>query len=549
MQSDDFQSTGERSKRHSIGQDKDLAERIFADAGANETTRRFTWTSIKKNQVRTVFRVEAEGCVVFAKLHFANGFRQRFKAWFLGNPARREHETSQYAQSHGVPCVQVFAAGASRFGGQSTSMSLSHEIDDAESLADAFNRTNTSAALTDTRSLSASVAQLIATAHNARFLHADDHPGNILVQRTADGQSRCLYVDLYGSRCGQDISPSDAAASLASVGQWFADRTTRTHRLAVVKRYIQMRGWPTDRRFLKSFVNRILVASLKRRKILYRKRDKRIARNSAHFKHVKLADGWQSWITRRFRNQPELTGVEAPRWPESDLVGHLQQMFGIGTEASQSNPVINGPDDSVRFTSNTKEAWAWRWFGSPLRRQYMTACMAMNRDIPTALPIGLAEQRKGLGTSCTKQISVRPPQSVPIQTLMRQLPPESRRRLLERVGRHLAMTFDRGLVITNISPNNLEATSFKGQDVPIWVRIEGRGSKIPLPGPTRIWMLGQLATESRRAGIGNTVEMTRVLRACVRASFPGSQWKPLWRGVQDSMSLNAGDDESRRPTH
>ncbi|MCA9251236.1 MAG: hypothetical protein KDA54_08880 [Phycisphaerales bacterium] len=528
----DFEITGDWSIRQCDANNREFAQQVFSDAGAS--SKQFEWTAIKQNQIRTVFKVTTDSQIVFAKLHTAKGLRQRFKQWFVGDPAQREYETSRYARAHNVPCVHVFATAVSTRLRPSV-MSLSHAINHAEPLAERFLHAKKIDHFNRIRELATSTAQLFATAHNARFLHADDHPGNILVEQTSDGRTRCIYVDVYGSRCGTDITMEDAANSLASIGQWFTDRATRTMRLAMVKRYVQLRGWPTDRMFLESFVRRIHTASLRRRSALYRKRDNRITKTNAHFRHVRLTDGWQSWITLRFRNQSELTGVVPPRWPDADLTGHLQELFGLASDPSGTGTLTNGPDHTVRFTSNLREAWSWRWFGSPLRRRYMMACMAMNRDIPTALPAGAAELRQGFRTCCAKQIEVRPPQCVPIQPLMRQLPPVSRRALLERIGRHLAMTFDRGLVITNISPDCIEATCFNGRDIPIWVRIVGRSTKMPLPMATRNWMLGRLASEARRARTVGTIEMTRVLRACIRSSFPGSQWKPVWLDVLAAM--------------
>jgi hypothetical protein len=544
MHIDDFKSIGMFSIRHCDASSRELAEQILTDASSSEPARRFVWKPVKSNELRTVFCVETPGGIVFAKQHVATGLRQRIKALFLGNPALREYQASHFAQKHGVPCVNVFATAASKFGGQDSIMLLSYAVENAPSLSEAFARVEGRDTFKDHRSLSASVAQLLATAHQAAFLHADDHPGNILVQRAGDGRLNCLYVDLHGSRCGQEVTHDDAAFSLASIGQWFADRASSSVRLSLVKRYIQLRGWPTTRAFLKSFLIRIHTASLRRRRILHQKRDNRIGRNNTHFAHVPLNNGWHSWITLRFRNQPELTGVRTPNWPESNLPDHLQEALGLNLNSPGTDSVTDGPGDSMWFASNFREAWGWRFFDSPAMRRYVMACKAMNRDIPTALPVGCAEQRKGWGTRCAKQLAIRPPQCVPIQTLLRDLPPAPRRRLLERIGRLLAQTFDRGLVITNISPTCLEATCLDGEDVPIWVRIEGRASASPLSKPVRNWMLGQLANEARRAGLGSTVEMSRVLRACVRSSFPSSPWKPVWRDVREGVDFSADPSDS-----
>lgn len=548
MQIDESKSIGTFSIRHCDASLREHAEQILTDLTNNESSRRFVWKPVKKNKLRTVFRVESSAGVVFVKQHVATGLRRRIKSFLFGDPTRSEYDASQFAQERGVPCVNVFATAEQNFDGRDSVILLSHAVENARSLSEEFAHIDGLGACVDYRSLAASVAQLLATAHDETFLHADDHPGNILVQRIGDDRPKCLYVDLQGSRCGRELSLDDAAFSLASLGQWFADRTPRSVRLAVVKQYIQLRGWPTSRTFLSSFLSRIHTASLRRRRTLYRKRDKRIGRNNAHFARVPLDDGWCAWITRRFRNQSELTGVHPPQWHESNLAGQLRSSFGLNANAPESNSVTDGPDDSTWFTSNLRESWSWRFFGSPAKRRYVMACMAMNRDIPTALPLGCAEQRSGWGTGCSKHIVERPPQCVPILTLLRTLPPAPRRRLLERIGRHLGKTFDRGLVITNISPNCLEATCLDGEDVPIWVRIEGRSLGRPVSKPVQNWILGRLASEAVRIEAASVVEMTRVLRACVRSSFPSSHWKSVWRENRELVNLSTDPSDSRPST-
>ncbi len=544
MHSTNLQGNGRISIERGDAESRALASKVMADLAANESQREFTWDLVKKNNLRTVFRVTTPNAIVFAKLHHVTGIGQRFKNWLLGTPANREFDASQFATKHGVPCVNVFATALSRSPGATTSIALSHAVESSRSLADEFAELQDAGTPAACRQLSESVAQLLATAHNAGFLHADDHPGNILVQRVAEGQVKCLYVDLYGSRYGREVLPADSAYSLASLGQWFVDRASRTERLRVVKKYIQLRGWPTTGAFLRTFVEQIKAASTRRKRILYRKRDKRITRNNSHFKQVALSDDWHSWITLRFRHQPELTGAQPPDWPATDVAEFVRERFGLGSDDKQNNSISSGLDDSIRFTSNMREAWSWRWFGSPARRRYVLACEAMNRDIPTALPIGIAEQRSALGTRCAKDITGRPPQCAPIQTLLSELPCESRRALLERIGRLLAQTFERGIVISNLSPTRIEAACFNGLDVPIWVGIEGRSTMGQLSNPTRSWMLAKLAIEAGCTGMGDAIQMARVLRACVRSTSSVSDWKLTWREVRETANLMAGSVES-----
>ncbi len=515
----------------------DLAAQVFADLNASPAHRRFDWEVVKQNQLRTVHRVTTPDGVVYAKQHLATGFVQRIKGWFIGNPAQRESDAGKFAKTHGIPCVDLFAVSTVNSGGVHSTVSLSHSIEHARSLSDEFSQPGVGDRAANRRVLGEAVALFLATAHNATFLHADDHAGNILVRKGVGGNPECHYVDVYGARCGAEVTRTDAAFSLASLGQWFLDRTSKSERLRVINRYVHLRGWPTTRATRRSFVRQIDDASKSRRNKLYRKRDKRILCGNAHFGRFALGGGWRAYITRRFRSQPIFTGAQIPDWQITGLADHLREVFGLSEYNRKTDTVTNGPGDSIWFTSNMRETWSWRWFGSPARQRYVMACKAMNRDIPVALPVGLAEKSSGIGIQCAKQMTARPPQCVPIQSLLNELPSDSKRALLEKTGRLLAMTFMRGLVVTNISPTRIEVTCLNGEEIPMWAGIVGCSTSIRLSVPTQVWLLGILATEARNCGLDDRIQMARVLRACVRTMGMGTQWKAMWRDICDSNPL------------
>lgn len=494
------------------------------------------WQLVKQNRLRSIYRVETDSGAVFVKAHVESGVSQALKSRLLGDPAQREFEASHYASAQGIPCVHVFAAGKFESEGRFRSFSFSHALDNTASLASMFQEVAQADSVQQRSNLIASVAQLLGAAHRGRFLHADEHPGNIMVT-CGDGETySCVYIDVYGARCKRDVTLSDAASSIASLGQWFRDRASRSVRLSFVKQYIRQRKYPQTASFLRTFLAKIESASQRHRQALYRKRDRRIGKSNAHFQRLDLPNGWRAWTTARFRNQSELTGV-APPAATSDLSSNdLLNMFGIHPSGDAGESLRNDPDTATQFSLTWWRGFLWRLFGSPLRRVHESGCQALNRDIPTEIPSGCIEQR-GAIVRCAKRLVTRPPQCLPLVTLLDKLPDAQQRQLLERVGWLLARTFDRNLVILNMTPRRIEVTCHKGENVPLWTGILARPTRKPVSASVRNWMLTHLTNEALQCGCGDTHRMARVLRACVRRTNPADRWRDVWREVQKTVTV------------
>ncbi|NOX60314.1 MAG: hypothetical protein GXP29_15850 [Planctomycetes bacterium] len=512
-----------------------LAERIIQTDLAAPASSDVESERIKQNSERSIFRVVVDDRCVYVKEHIQRSATHRLKWWLLGNPARREHDASRYAIAHGIACAEIFAsATVSDPNARARAISLAHNIANAAPLSCVFEQTVRQGTRREQVMLATSVAGLLAKAHASDFLHADDHPGNILVRRRNDA-FETFYVDLYGARFSKPVLRADAARSLAAIGQWFKRRASRSLRLAFLKKYIDARGWSSNRAFLRDFVRQVERASLHHAQQLFQKRDRRIGRTNAHHHRIGLADGWRVWLTLRFRPSQEETGAVLPVWPNDNLADHLNTMLGTEVSRQDGERITDGPSGSTQFARTWSQGLAWYLFASPARQRYRMACASMNRDVPTVLPILCAEQRSGASVRCARQIVGRPPQCMGLSELLQKLPATARRHLLEQVGGLLSATFDRGLAIRNISPTRIEVACHKGQDIPMWAGIIGRVNSRPLSAKVRTWMLARFAREAMRGGNFQSSELARVLRACVRRSGNAGRWKQTCVDVLAAM--------------
>lgn len=510
------------------------AGRIAGAAAAWDVDRAPAAVLVKQNALRRVYRVEHDGRAYFVKHHFQRGPAQRLKKLLLGSPAGIEYRASRYARAHGVPAVELVAC-AERIDDwrPHVSASVSVAIDGALALADEFERI---AQLDDARerragrrALGDALARLIAAAHQAAFLHPDSHPGNVLVTRDATAGFACTYVDVYGARCGREVSDADAARTLAALHQWFAPRTSRTERLAFLKTYAGLRSRWASREVFRHFARRVAVAARRHTHELYRKRDRRIGRNNAFFARATLPDGQRAAVTLRHRSAARLLG-EIPAYTPAEWVKVLSQPIG----RAEAPPGAARLEMETLFADRPTTAFAWRVLGSPSWRRYRTACQALNRDLPAALGLACVTQSAVWGVVRADWVLGAAASGRALLRFLEDAPPAERRAALEAVGRLVADTVLHGLALRTLGAARIEiATDSHGTLRAYWVGVEG----VALRGPARplvaLWMLGQLARSVHDAAQVTRADRVRVVQAyCRRAG------ERNWPEVLRSASLD-----------
>jgi len=508
-----------------------FADELCLDDHWGRIARESTVQKIKESADRCVFRLNHATGIFYVKQHVRSGWIARVKDALLGDPARREFEAGRFAYARDVPAIVVVAHCTRALpGGRRAAATISSAEQDAAGFAQAWTNTLQNAASNQAHrpalELIGALAQVTAKAHNAAFLHPDNHPGNILVRRSAAHAPECIYVDLYGARVGRLVTEADAARNLATLDQWFRGRATRGLRWRFLREYTALRrNWRT-RAALRRFARLIDAAARRHARRLYAQRDRRIGRRNAFFDRQIAEDGACVLTTRRFRRLPELLDVPTPDAPT-----------GQGPNA----PTGPAPADigETHYAQRWTEELAWWVGGSPAWRRFRGACTLMNRDIPTVIPLACRWTRRRLGIGQCAWRALRPADSATLREWMDAATGCDRSRLLVSAGRLIAETLARGAVVRNPSPLRIEVSGMLGGAVRVyWSGVEVSTVAVPAPAHARNWMLAQLAQSvAADPGVSHT-DRARVLRACCRRlGLFGDRhgWKVVWRAIAADM--------------
>lgn len=495
----------------------------------------FCATRVKQNALRRVYRVHIGDHAYYAKSYEQSGWRATLSRWFRGDPARREIRAAHYAQRHHVSAV-TFCASSSGRDAQTRrrSLSISPAVTNVGTFTDVFDSATeqpNDAGHNRRRALIDACAKLVAAAHDAAFLHPDNHTGNILVQ-DGDGGVGCLYVDVYGARCGVAVSLSDAARNITPLAHWLSRRCSATGLLRGLLTYIEKRDLFATRdarnRWIRSVIHQTRVHAQR----LYRKRDRRIGRSGAYFHRIELAGGWRAITTLRLRDVARDIGNQLPAADIANARTEIEQRIRDDF-AVAVGPVLVDRSDTERFFSRRMiETWCWRWSNSALRR-FKSSLAVMHRDLPCAMGWSYLEQRDGSWIRQVAWIRLTPPNCTPIgQWLASDRAAPHRRLVLDQIGQLLADTLDRGLVPRNLFDAPL-AVQDDGGNKPrvIWNGIEATVVAKSARPSARRFVLEQFA----RATDGLSVrQVARGLRAYCRRSRRDN-WKRVWREMADGM--------------
>ncbi len=514
---------------------------IYANDAAREKVPALVgdWTSpervaaaveVKRNALRTVYRLENQvqnqGDSFFVKVHRAGSAGARLKRLFIGDPARSELVISRYAYDHGVPAVELLAAARRPDGG---SCSVSMGIAPAIALADAFSEIERGDDAGDRRralaALTAAVAELVACAHDAAFLHPDVHPGNILVRADAGGGYSCFFVDLAGARCGREVTPAEAARNLAALHQGFADRTSRTQRWRFLRAYATARGRWQSPEALRRFARLVERASIRHAQKLYGKRDRRIGGDNAFFTRAKTGRlrGWFSLRLRRGGGGAiDAAACSFGGWP-ADREGWRAW---LADRASRETVWRDEHNVEGFFSSSWCSGLAWRWGSAPAWRRYRTACLLMNRDLPTALPRACVfAMRTGACTmACWQRTTATDGRA--LASWLANASERERAAVCEAVGRLLADTCRRGVALRSISAGHIEVAALQssgggsdgagsgmGQWSVYWSGVEGVAVSGPCPRHVGRWMLGRLGRSLAQTAAFCAADWRNIVRA------------------------------------
>jgi len=383
-------------------------------------------TVVKSGHHRRTWRVPLNDGVIFAKVfetQRGTAFSRLAYAMGLGT-AHREWRASRAAECRGVPAVRCLGLGVDRRR-RGRAVLLSEGLPNAVPLGQAWERGASSRATA--LSLVEAVARLFASAHNRGFVHRDPHPGNILVQSTADRRWEALFVDVHGAYLFNH-SPSRrfVVQSLARLDHYFQRRATRSLRWRFLQSYVSLRRSfyvgsherePTDnvpglapgaplgerRAFFRGLLSSIARARATHAAALARQRDRRIRRDGKYFATIALGNGWNGTFVLQLERRHAFPESDVPDRSKRDWRVILQPIIN-GVEAAS---IGGGLRTECSRPAGTWTRLRWSFTGSPQRKEFTQSHRLRHRDLRTELILGCLEHR-GSGALIDQAILVRP---------------------------------------------------------------------------------------------------------------------------------------------
>lgn len=195
-------------------------------------------TLIKRNSVRTVFRVPMKEGVVFLKRYHVRTFLDQLKYLFVPSRAMAEWLAARTMTAAGLPTIHAVMMGEKHSGRMLLDGTLATiEIPDANDLVPVLHWRMRGPALQHARrKLLRDLAQLIRRFHDAGFVHNDLHSGNILV--TGEPETAKLHlIDLHTVKIVGKTARRPRIANLSKMLHSLTTGTTRSERRRILKDY------------------------------------------------------------------------------------------------------------------------------------------------------------------------------------------------------------------------------------------------------------------------------------------------------------------------
>ncbi|MEE9297327.1 MAG: lipopolysaccharide kinase InaA family protein [Phycisphaerae bacterium] len=476
---------------------------------------------IKSNPVRRVWRFSIAGRKFFVKVYMRLSAFAGIRRLLRGSDARREWRAGRWAQRNDVPTVRFVAYG--RGGGRC--YLVSEAVRDAKTLSESWLQG------TDKWALLRAVADLLAAAHDAGFVHGDEHPNNILVFPAEGRPCGACYVDIYSARLGWRVSKAEAAQSLAQLNQWFSPRTSRRRRLRFLGAYCLRRAHG-DTREARAMMRRLgpLIAEASQRQAerLWRKRDRRILRSNRYFTAIQRADGWSVHAVIRFR-QPDL--FPSP----SVLPGAVSEWTGARAQARGSEDGLETAceiEGAIRQTAammlDAGVTVCVRQGSSLPRSAFVMGHRLRHRDLPCRWPIAVADGPDEKSGVLWVDAS---PAAEDLVAFLKQRSEHraARRRAAESLADVVSSMADRGASVQQCCRGTFGVVPGKCTvviDAPLNVLLRSRDPNRDLRTTSRA-----LYEHVKRCGV-----FRRTDAACYLKALSSKRWRALWKSIATAVT-------------
>ncbi len=248
-------------------------------------------TVVKKSPHCDVYRVVLPGLDFYLKHYHPSDARSRARALLRTSKARAEADRIRQVAARDVPTLEVLACGD----GPEGSFLLTRTVPGARTLTE-FLETELpsfdSARKTRVRQrLATALGRLLARMHEAGVVHADLHPGNLLLRLGPNDEPELYLIDLYAVRLGPALDWPRGRENLIVLNRWFMLRSARSDRMRCWKAYREARAFPfrsrrTDvdgRNAARDLEHRTLVSNLQ----FWRGKDRRCLGGNRWFRRVR----------------------------------------------------------------------------------------------------------------------------------------------------------------------------------------------------------------------------------------------------------------------
>ncbi|HVS39005.1 MAG TPA: lipopolysaccharide kinase InaA family protein [Gemmataceae bacterium] len=276
------------------------------------------FTIVKQGPQCTVYRVALSGLDVHVKHYHPADARSRARSMVRQSKARAEAARLRETAARGVPTLEVLAVGeATPDSGARGSCLVTRTLAGARSLTafleEEFPLFDPARRARVRQALAAALGRLLARMHDAGVVHADLHPGNLLLRLDSDDQPELHLIDLYAVRFSPPLDWPRSRDNLVVLNRWFILRATRSDRLRCWRAYREARALPCGSRlYSEEAVRELEGDTLLSNLDFWRSRDRRCLGGNRWFRRVGSA------AVRGYAAADVDPGVLAPMLADAD---------------------------------------------------------------------------------------------------------------------------------------------------------------------------------------------------------------------------------------
>ncbi len=339
--------------------------------------------AVKAGAHRAVYHVQSGAVDLFWKHAKFNGPRAWGRDVLRGPKAGIEFRRLEELRAKGIPTIVPLAwgrvAGLWPRGSHLVTLAVPNAVTLGEYL------TTCPHAVTQRRMIAVKLAGLLAELHAAGFVHADLHPGNILLD-AANPHDDWRLIDVHDLESfGGSLPTAARVRNLVSLNRWFNMRAAPRDRAAFWRAYRELAGLANA---VGAEIERKTLGS---NRDLWRSRDLRCVTDNKDFRHHDF-DGLRGHV----RKDAPAEAVAAMNDPEA-LFRHPSTTVFKDSKTSTVAVVQIADMAYVLKRFNIK-----RWHTplanlvrpSPALRSWVGACAMENRRLPTPRALAVSHRRR-----------------------------------------------------------------------------------------------------------------------------------------------------------